>query len=76
MLSAKERVIAKLNEVKDDRILEELLAIIEFEMNKEIYVEFSKEQADLIELSRNQIAKGDSHSNKEVDNSIDKWLEK
>ncbi len=68
------KVINKLEEV-DDQILKEILVLIEFEMDSEIY-KVNVAERTAIEQGLEQIEKGEVFTNDEVEKEIDSWLNK
>jgi len=71
----KNRVIRKIESLNEDYVLEEVLALIEFETNPNP-LELSPEQISAIDKARIQIKNGEIFTNEEVDKEIDQWLNK
>ncbi|MBK8388336.1 MAG: hypothetical protein IPL23_03210 [Saprospiraceae bacterium] len=71
----KQKVLRKLEDVEDDYLLEEVLALLEFETTTEPF-KLTKPQISAIEEARLQIKKGEVYSNAEVEAEFDQWLNK
>ena len=74
-IDLKKRVMKKIENLNEDYVLEEFLALIEFETSSES-IKLSSEQKSAIDEARTQIKRGEVYTNEEVDNEIDQWLNK
>jgi len=74
-IELKKRVLKKIESLNEDYVLEEVLALIEFETSSES-IKLSSEQKSAIDEARTQIKRGEVYTNEEVDNEIDQWLNK
>ena len=74
-IDLKKRVMKKIENLNEDYVLEEVLALIEFETSSES-IKLSSEQKSAIDEARTQIKRGEVYTNEEVDNEIDQWLNK
>ncbi|WP_341226951.1 hypothetical protein [uncultured Arcticibacterium sp.] len=72
-IDLKERVLKKIATVKEDYLLEEVLALIEFETNTEL-LKLTKDQKSAVDEASEQLKNGEYHTNEEVENEIDLWL--
>ena len=72
-IELKQKLIKKLEFVNEDHLLEEILALIEFQNNAEPY-KLSTEQKEAVDEAREQIRNGEYYTNEEVDQEIDEWL--
>jgi len=68
----KDAILKKL-ESADDALLREVLAIIEFETNGEVY-KTSQNEKDAVNKGLQQIKEGKGITNKAVEKDIDEWL--
>ena len=66
------QVIKKIESVKNDRLLKEVLNFIE--MDEETIITVSTAQKDAIDEARQQINDGKYSTNEEFDKEIDEWL--
>lgn len=70
------KLIEKINETKDENLLEEAYRLLEMEAdNLEVY-KLSLEQKNVVHESQEQIKKGEFLSNEQSDREIDEWLNK
>lgn len=68
------QVIRKIESVKNDRLLKEVLNFIDIELDEEIIVSVSNAQKNAIDEARQQIKHGNYTTNEEFDKEIDGWL--
>jgi predicted transcriptional regulator len=73
-IEIKDKIFKKLDSV-DDALLNDVLALLEFESDTSEYI-LSDAQKAAIDESRTQIKKGEFLTNKEVNKEIDEWLNK
>lgn len=71
-IELREIVIAKLQNA-DDRVLNEVLGILEIDANERPY-KLTADQKDAIDESQRQIANGEFLTNEEVEKEIEEWL--
>lgn len=69
----KNKVLKKIQGIEEHFLLEEVLALLEFETNPEPF-KLSKEQILAIDEAREQIKRGETYTNSEVEEEIDQWL--
>lgn len=69
----KKKLIASINNIDNDLILEDLQRILEFESSEEVYVLTSEQKLALAE-SRADYKKGNYKTDAEINDKIDKWL--
>lgn len=72
MSTIKERVLAKVNETQSEAILEDVLAMLEFEADDRICAEFTDDQIQLLKKSQLEIEQGNLSMHGEVKGRIDK----
>ncbi len=68
------QVIRKIESVKNDRLLKEVLNFIDIEMDEKTIVNVSDAQKNAIDEARQQIKDGNYSTNEEFDKEIDGWL--
>jgi len=68
----RKKVFEKLETV-DDYLLKEILTLIEFETEDGLF-KLSDNQKSAVDESRQQIKKGNTFTNEEVDKEINEWL--
>jgi len=68
------QVIKKIESVKNDRLLKEVLNFIDIELDEETIITVSTAQKDAIDEARQQINDGKYSTNEEFDKEIDEWL--
>jgi GTPase Era involved in 16S rRNA processing len=68
------QVIRKIESVKNDSLLKEVLIFIAIEMDEETIVTVSNAQKNAIDEARQQIKDGKYSTNEEFDKEIDGWL--
>lgn len=71
----KQRVINKLESIHEISLLEELIALIDFQTNEKPY-SLTKAQKMAIDEARDQVKNGIVYTNEEVDKEMDQWLNK
>lgn len=72
-IELKNKVLKKIETVNEDYLLEEVLALIEFETNPEP-VKLTDDQKAAVDVAREQIKNGEYYTNDEVEKEIDQWL--
>ena len=72
----KNQVIKRLDFVNDEQLLEEILNLIEFETETDVVFSIPAEHQIELDISLEQLEKGEIVSNKDVDAKIQKWLSK
>jgi hypothetical protein len=76
VIELKNQVKKRIESVNDEYLLEEILNLIDFESEKEeIYIIPSDHQKEL-EISLEQMKNGDTISNEDVNDKVQKWLSK
>lgn len=76
VIELKNQVKDRIESVNDEYLLEEILNLIDFESEKEeIYFIPSDHQKEL-EISIEQMKNGDTISNEDVNDKVQKWLSK
>jgi len=68
------QVIKKIESVKNDRLLKEVLNFIDIELDEETIITLSTAQKYAIDEARQQINDGKYSTNEEFDKEIDEWL--
>lgn len=76
VIELKKRLIGKINQTKNNKLLEEVLRLIENEEIDSSIYELSDKQKTVVEESQKQYKKGQVISSKQADKEIDEWLEK
>ncbi len=76
MVKIKDRIIKKVNEIKDQDLLEELLKAVELEHEIDGIYELSMEEKDAIDEGIEDADGGNTHSNEEASELVRKWLRK
>ncbi len=66
----------RLDTVNDEYLLEEILNLLNFESEKEEIFDIPEEHRKQLEISLDQMRKGDIVSNEEVDAKVNRWLSK
>ena len=74
-IELKKRVLQKIESLNEEYLLEEVLALIEFETSTSP-IELSRDQKKAIEEAKGQIDRGEVYTNEEVDKEIEEWLKK
>lgn len=72
----KEKVLKRIESVKNDRLLREVLSFIDIEEDESTVVTVSNAQKSAIDEARQQIKDGNYSTNEEFDKEIDEWLNK
>lgn len=72
----RKRLIEKINETKDENLLEEAYRLLESEAEDSEIYKLSSEQKNVVHESQEQIKKGDFLTNEQSDKEIDEWLNK
>ena len=76
VIELKDQVKKRIESVNDEYLLKEILNLIDFESeNEEIYIIPSDHQKEL-EISLEQMKNGDTISNDDVNDKVQKWLSK
>lgn len=66
-------LINKITQITDMVQLKELLQLLNFQSDDNVYYTSEEEKKAILE-GRNQVKKGEILSNEDVENEIDKWL--
>jgi len=74
-IKLKNKILRKIEGINDDYLLEEVLALLEFETNTKT-IELTTAQISAIDEARDQIKNGEYFTNEEVEKEIDQWLNK
>ena len=72
-LKLKLELINKITEIEEIRIIEGLKRFLDFELNEDVF-ELSQKQQKRISEARIEYANGETFTNKEVEDEIEKWL--
>lgn len=72
-LKLKLELINKITEIEEIRIIEGLKRFLDFELNEEVF-ELSQKQQKRISDARIEYLNGETFTNKEVEDEIEKWL--
>jgi hypothetical protein len=72
----RKKLIEKINETKDENLLEVAYRLLESEAEDSEIYKLSSEQKNVVHESQEQIKKGDFLSNEQSDKEIDEWLNK
>ncbi|MCP9754394.1 hypothetical protein EGI26_04355 [Lacihabitans sp. CCS-44] len=75
-LELKTRVKSKIDSIREDSLLNEILDLIEFEDGNQLVATFSQSQIDEIEISRKQIESGNFISHSDLKEKFVKWQSK
>ena len=71
-----EKLIVKIKNTKENYILEEVSRLLEFEENSGHIYNFNAEQQRLIDMSLNEIERGEYFTDEDVQKETDEWLKK
>ena len=74
-MELKKKLIGKINQTKNNEILEEMFRLILNEESDNIY-ELSSEQKNAVEEAQNQYKNGQFLKSEQADKKIDEWLGK
>lgn len=72
----KSEVFARLEQVNEAYLFEEILGILELEATKNKVIQIPKDYQEDLEKSMSQLTEGKVESNNKVEKSIEKWLYK
>jgi len=72
----KKRLITRINRTDNNKILEEMIRLIENEEADLTVYELSRQQKNTIEEAQDQYKKGETLTNEQANSEIDEWLEK
>jgi hypothetical protein len=72
----KKKLIEKINNSKDDRILEEAFRLLDIENEDIETYKLNEDQLKAIHEARQQYIKGDYITDKQANKEIDEWLKK
>lgn len=70
----RKRLIEEINSSSNKNLLEEMYSFLNKDNTANTFFKLSKTQKLAIEKGREQIKKGESFTNDEVDSEIEKWL--
>ncbi len=73
-MKTKDKIIARINAIHDERILEEILKLVDVESEVNEIYEVSEEQKYALEEGLNDLKEGRIYSQKEVDEQTRGWL--
>jgi len=76
MANVKERIIEKVNNIQDPRLLEELLQAVGLESEIEHSCELTQEEKTAINEGIDDAESGKVYSNSEASELVQKWLKK
>ena len=72
----KKRLITRINLTDNNKLLEEMIRLIENEETDLTVYELSRQQKNTIEEAQDQYKKGENLTNEQANNEIDEWLGK
>jgi hypothetical protein len=72
----RQKLINKIKETQDDRILEEVYRLLNLEADDFEVYKLNDDQKKAIEEGRQQIANGQFLTDEQANNEIDEWLKK
>ncbi len=75
-LELKTRVKSKIDSIREDSLLNEILDLIEFENGNQLVATFSQSQIDEIEISRKRIETGNFITHTDLKEKFVKWQSK
>lgn len=75
VIEMKEKLIARINEIDDERKLHEIEDIIDFQENLKIRIP-TPEQALAIKEALDQVSRGEYMEEEEANRQIEEWLKK
>ncbi|QCK16142.1 hypothetical protein [Mangrovivirga cuniculi] len=74
-MNTREKLLERIQHIKDEKILEEMLEMIELEMNLSTdIIELNTEQKEAIDQGLKDIDEGKSMNQTDVDNFLKEWL--
>ncbi|NMM48916.1 hypothetical protein [Marinigracilibium pacificum] len=74
-MNTREKLLERIQHIKDEKILEDMLEMIELEMNLSTeIIELNTEQKSAIDQGLKDIDEGKSMNQKDVDNFFKEWL--
>lgn len=73
-MSTKEKIIARINLIEDEALLDEILRLISIESDLDEVYHLTKEQQSAVEEGLNDVENGRVYSQKEADKLIKEWL--
>ncbi len=74
-MGTKEKIIAKINEIEDEKLLKEILSLINIESDLGEIYELTEEQKSAVNEGLSDFDNGRFYSQMEADELIKKWLE-
>lgn len=76
IMNTNERIIARVNDINDPQLLEELLQAIELEHEIEHFHQLTSDEKLAIDEGIEDAESGKLHSNSEASQLVKKWLKK
>ncbi|NVJ46879.1 MAG: hypothetical protein HWE21_00400 [Cytophagia bacterium] len=69
----KARLISKINEIKDQSVIDDIMRLLAINFDDSIYVLSDEQRANIME-AQEQIKKGQGIDSEQADREIDQWL--
>lgn len=69
----KAKLISKINEIKDQSVIDDLMRLLAINSDDSIYVLSDEQRANIME-AKDQIKKGQGIDSEQADREIDQWL--
>lgn len=69
----KARLISKINEIKDQSVIDDLMRLLAINSDDSVYLLSSEQRANIME-AQEQIKKGKGIDSEKADSEIDQWL--
>ena len=76
VIELKNKVRKRIESLNDEHLLEEILNLIDFESDKEEVYYIPPDHQNELEISLEQMKNGDTISNEDVNDKVQKWLSK
>ena len=76
VIELKNKVRKRIESLNDEHLLEEILNLIDFESDKEEVYSIPPDHQKELEISLEQMKNGNTISNEDVNDKVQKWLSK
>jgi superfamily I DNA and RNA helicase len=76
VIELKNKVRKRIESLNDEHLLEEILNLIDFESDKEEIYSIPLDHQKVLEISLEQMKNGNTISNEDVNDKVQKWLSK
>ena len=76
VIELKNKVRKRIESLNDEHLLEEILNLIDFESDKEEVYSIPPDHQKELEISLRQMKNGNTISNEDVNDKVQKWLSK